>query len=73
MTSGLGSCGKGRLKCTKYAISKAALNVLTVHQAGNLAEKGVRVVCLGPGWVKTRIGGHGTMIEAEDNSAGYCE
>jgi NAD(P)-dependent dehydrogenase (short-subunit alcohol dehydrogenase family) len=31
MSSGLGSCGKGVVKCATYSISKAALNMLTVH------------------------------------------
>lgn len=70
LTSGLGSCGRGIVKCTSYAISKAALNMLSVHQAGDLAQKGVRVVCMDPGWVKTRMGGEGALIEAEESIGG---
>ena len=53
MTSGLGSLAYNRTKdlteCTAYSISKAAVNMLTVHQASNLKKKGVVVVCMDPG------------------------
>ena len=53
MTSGIGSMGYSRTmeatKCTAYSISKAAVNMLTVHQASDLKEKGVIVVCMDPG------------------------
>lgn len=50
MTSGLGSLAYVRTKehteCTAYSISKAAVNMLTIHQASNLKGKGVVVVCV---------------------------
>jgi NAD(P)-dependent dehydrogenase (short-subunit alcohol dehydrogenase family) len=50
MTSGLGSLSyvstKDTVDCTAYSISKAALNMLTVHQAIGLKGKGVIVVCV---------------------------
>jgi NAD(P)-dependent dehydrogenase (short-subunit alcohol dehydrogenase family) len=55
MTSGMGSFGKnivGDAKTT-YAISKAALNMLACHQAKDLEGKGVKVLVMDPGWVKT--------------------
>lgn len=39
--------------------------MLTVHQAGNLKERGVRVICMDPGWVKTRMGGDGAVLEQD--------
>jgi NAD(P)-dependent dehydrogenase (short-subunit alcohol dehydrogenase family) len=67
MTSGLGSLAYTRTKettdCTAYGISKAAVNMLTVHQASNLKSKGVIVVCMDPGWVKTDMGGSGAVLE----------
>lgn len=72
MTSGLGSCGKRVIKCTTYSISKAALNMLTVHQAGDeeLVRRGVRVICMDPGWVKTRMGGSEAILEKEESIGG---
>ena len=70
MTSGPGSCGKGVVKCTTYAISKAAVNMLSVHQAVDLGKRGVRVLCLDPGWVKTRMGGEGAMLEVGESVRG---
>lgn len=72
MTSGLGSCGKQTVKCTTYSISKAALNMLTVHQAGDeeLVRRGVKVICMDPGWVKTRMGGSGAVLEKEESIRG---
>lgn len=66
-TSGLGSIGKGFdvNRCTTYSISKAALNMLTVQQAGDLKDRGVQVICMDPGWVKTTMGGEGAMLEPE--------
>lgn len=56
MTSGLGSMteSRGGGKCTPYSISKAGVNMLTLHQASELGPRGVVVVCVDPGWVKTR-------------------
>lgn len=76
MTSGLGSNGRSKgmqpRKCATYSISKAALNMLTVHQSGDLPEKlpGVIVICMDPGWVKTRMGGEGAMLEREQSIKG---
>jgi NAD(P)-dependent dehydrogenase (short-subunit alcohol dehydrogenase family) len=53
MTSGLGSLTDtsttDQTKCTAYSISKAGLNILTLHQASNLKKKEVVVVCVDPG------------------------
>lgn len=66
MSSGLASLtvATGVTKCCTYSMSKAALNMLTLHQAKDLKSNGVKVVCMDPGWVKTRMGGKGAMIEA---------
>ncbi|KXL46478.1 hypothetical protein M433DRAFT_130762 [Acidomyces richmondensis BFW] len=77
MTSGLGSMAKSLMieprKCATYSISKAALNSLTVQQSGNLRDAGLEgavVICMDPGWVKTRMGGEGAMIEPEESVSG---
>ncbi|KAK5128071.1 hypothetical protein LTR85_005188 [Meristemomyces frigidus] len=80
MTSGLGSMAVSLSitprKCATYSISKAALNALTVQQSGDLREKlgeGCVVVCMDPGWVKTRMGGEGAVLEAEESIGGILE
>ncbi|KFY87129.1 hypothetical protein V500_07167 [Pseudogymnoascus sp. VKM F-4518 (FW-2643)] len=77
MTSGLGSMADTRAtettKCTAYSISKAGLNMLTLHQASHLREKGVVVVCVDPGWVKTALGGEGAIMEKEDSIKGMLK
>ncbi|KAK3390034.1 hypothetical protein B0H63DRAFT_464685 [Podospora didyma] len=73
MTSGLGSLsvssGIKPRKCAGYSISKAALNMLSVHQAEDLKAKleGAVVIVMDPGWVKTRMGGEGAVMEPEDS------
>ncbi|KAG9191651.1 hypothetical protein G6011_10385 [Alternaria panax] len=67
MSSGLGSLTVATdvTKCCTYSMSKAALNMLTLHQAKDLKAHGVKVICMDPGWVKTRMGGKGAVIEAK--------
>lgn len=61
MTSGLGSMAKSGAivprKCMVYSISKAGLNMLTVHQAEDLKQKvpGVVVVAVDPGLVLVSV------------------
>ncbi|KAL2196689.1 hypothetical protein P885DRAFT_36901 [Corynascus similis CBS 632.67] len=75
MTSGLASLqltaqGEGR-KCAGYSISKAALNMLTVHQAHDIRKhlSGAVVILMDPGWVKTRLGGAGAVMEPSESIA----
>ena len=72
MTSGLGSCARSKKtpKCAAYSISKAAVNMLTVHNASDLRGMGVRAICMDPGWVKTRMGGEGAVLEPEVSIGG---
>lgn len=74
MTSGLGSMkvslGIEPRKCATYSISKAALNSLTVQQSGEVPKRlggEAVVICMDPGWVKTRMGGEGAILEAEES------
>lgn len=73
MTSGLGSIGNLVPKCTTYSISKVALNMLTAHQAVNLQERGVKVICMDPGWVKTEMGGEDAVLEPHESIGGMLK
>ena len=79
MTSGLGSMqvslGIEPRKCCTYSISKAGVNMLTAHQSGTLKTKLPEcvVVCMDPGWVKTRMGGEGAMLEPEESVGGMLK
>ncbi len=56
VSSGWGSFASGLEGPAAYAISKSALNALTVRLARE-AGPGVLVNCMCPGWVRTRMGG----------------
>lgn len=73
MSSGVGSCGKGMGKCAAYGISKAALNMLTVYQAAELKERGIKVISMDPGWVKTRMGGPRAVLQPEESISGMLK
>ena len=45
-----------------YGISKAALNALTIKLAAELAEDGILVNAVCPGWVATDMGGGGRTV-----------
>lgn len=71
ITSGLGSLthkksGGGYAYCA----SKAALNMVARALAGDLGLRGVVVVTLDPGWVKTDMGGTGAQLEPVESATG---
>ena len=49
-----------------YRISKTALNAVTRIFANELADTGVLVNSVCPGWVKTDMGGAGAQLEVEE-------
>ena len=74
VTSGLASMqllsdGTIPADSTAYSISKAALNMLTVHQAKQL-PKGMVVVLVDPGHCKTEMGGPNAVVEPRDSAEG---
>ena len=79
MTSGLASMQKSATisprKCAPYSISKAGLNMLAVHLSEDLKAKlpGVVVIVMDPGWVKTRMGGEGAVLEAQESIGGMLK
>ena len=65
MSSRLGSITESSGMTLPYGTSKAALNLLAKGLSVSLAPRGVIVVALSPGWVKTDMGGPGASLAPE--------
>lgn len=57
VTSGAGALGSLSGGTPGYSLSKAALNALTLMLAARLKGEGILVNAVGPGWVRTEMGG----------------
>ncbi|TWI13564.1 SDR family oxidoreductase [Aerolutibacter ruishenii] len=67
LSSVLGSIGSvDGFHTPSYAVSKAALNMVTALLAQALAERGATVLAFHPGWVMTDMGGDGAQLPAGD-------
>jgi len=53
-----------------YRTSKTALNQIVKSLSIDLEERGITVLALHPGWVKTAMGGPGALISAEQSVSG---
>lgn len=51
-----------------YSTSKAGLNMLTLIQSKNFAEKGIAVAAAHPGWVKTDLGTDAAPMEVDEGA-----
>ena len=70
MSSRLGSIAESNGQTLPYGTSKAALNLLVKGLAATLSRRGVIVVSLSPGWVRTDMGGAGAPLAPEVSVAG---
>jgi NAD(P)-dependent dehydrogenase (short-subunit alcohol dehydrogenase family) len=52
-----------------YRSSKAALNAVCVSASKNLAERGIKVAVLHPGWVRTDMGGENGELSVEESAS----
>lgn len=73
MSSRLGSISETRGETLPYGSSKAALNLLAKGLAVTLAPRGVIVVALSPGWVRTDMGGASAPLAPETSVRGLRE
>jgi NAD(P)-dependent dehydrogenase (short-subunit alcohol dehydrogenase family) len=67
LSSGMGSIGENGGGWVPYRTSKAALNMAWSCLAIEAQQRGVACVALSPGWVKTRMGGSGAEITAQES------
>jgi NAD(P)-dependent dehydrogenase (short-subunit alcohol dehydrogenase family) len=67
ISSGMGSIGDIGGGWVPYRTSKAALNMAWSSLALEARSRGVACVLFTPGWVKTRMGGSGAEITAEQS------
>lgn len=69
-SSQMGSIGDSSGGYYAYRVSKAALNMVAKGVSNDLKSRGVIVMTLHPGWVKTRMGGSNAPLSVEQSVTG---
>ncbi|MCC8363193.1 SDR family oxidoreductase [Lysobacter sp. A6] len=64
---------RSEFRSPSYSMSKAAQNMATVQLALALRSRGIKVVALNPGWVRTDMGGAGGELAPEEAAAGLLQ
>lgn len=70
MSSIMGSIASSTGGYYVYRSTKAALNMAMKTLSMDLRSAGIKVVCIHPGWVKTRMGGPYATISTEESVSG---
>ncbi len=70
ISSRMGSLSYAKSDRIAYRASKAAVNKVMQGLATDLRERGITVVTVHPGWVKTDLGGSGADISVQESAAG---
>ena len=70
ISSTVSSIGSADATAAAYRCTKTAVNMAMATLAKRLANDGVAVLTLCPGWVRTRMGGEAAPLEADDSARG---
>ena len=74
LSSVMGSVARcSEFRSPSYCSSKAAQNMLTVQLAHALRARGIVVLALHPGWVKTDMGGDAATVGIDDSARGLLQ
>ncbi|KAF1716727.1 short-chain dehydrogenase [Pseudoxanthomonas yeongjuensis] len=74
ISSEIGSIGlRQEFRTPSYAIGKAAQNMATSLLAQALKVRGIKVVALHPGWVRTDMGGTSAQLTPRESVAGLLQ
>lgn len=74
LASVMGSIARcSEFRSPSYCSSKAAQNMLTVELSHALRARGIVVLALHPGWVRTDMGGDAATIAVDDSARGLLQ